>query len=184
MNRLGPKSKMNPPLRSKQDRAALWAGILRGAIDMVVSDHAPCPIEKKESGTDDIRDAWSGVDGLQMILRILLSEGINKSRLTFQRLVNITSRNPAKIFGFYPKKGTIHVGSDADLVLVDPSKEERISSDMMFTKCGWTIYDGMTMKGVPTRTFVRGVQIFHNDRTTIKPGHGEFQAMGGNRQAG
>ena len=184
MNRLGSKSKMNPPLRSKADRAALWAGLLRGAIDMVVSDHAPCPIEKKETGTDDIRDAWAGVDGIQMILRVLLSEGVNKGRLTFQRLVNAASRSPAKIFGLYPKKGTIQVGSDADLVIVDPSKEEKISVDAMFSKCGWSLYEGMEMKGVPIRTFVRGVQIFYNDRTTIKPGHGEFQFMGGNGQAG
>jgi dihydropyrimidinase len=172
---------MNPPLRSKQDRAALWSGLLRGAIDMVVSDHAPCPIEKKNSGVSDIRDAWSGVDGLQVILRVLLSEGVNKARLTFHRLVNVASRNPAKIFGLYPKKGTIQVGSDADLVIIDSSKEEKITADMMFSKCGWTLYEGMTMKGAPIRTFVRGVQVFHNDRTTIKPGHGEFQFMGGNR---
>jgi allantoinase len=184
MNRLGPKSKMNPPLRSKEDRAALWAGLLRGAIDMVVSDHAPCPIEKKEAGTKDIRDAWSGVDGIQMILRVLLSEGINKARLTLHRLVKAASRNPAKIFGLYPKKGTIQVGSDADLILVDLSKEEKITADMMFSKCGWTLYEGMTMKGALIRTFVRGVQVFHGDRTTIKPGHGEFQFMGGNNLAG
>lgn len=184
MNRLGPRSKMNPPLRSKEDRAALWSGLLRGAIDMVVSDHAPCPIEKKDAGSGDIREAWSGVDGIQMIIRVLLSEGVNKARLTFQRLVKVASRNPAKIFGLYPKKGTIQVGSDADLVIVDSSKEEKITADMMFSKCGWTLYEGMTMKGAPIRTFVRGVQVFHNDRTTIKPGHGEFQFMGGNRQAG
>lgn len=179
MNRLGPKSKMNPPLRSKADRAALWSAILRGTIDIAVSDHAPCPIEKKEAGRDNIIEAWSGVDGVQMILRVLLSEGINKGRLSYSRLLDITSRKPAKIFGLYPKKGVIQVGADADMVLVDPIREERVTSEMMFSKCGWTIYEGMTMKGAPVMTFVRGIPVFNEDRMTVKPGHGKFQAMGG-----
>ncbi len=178
MNMLGPKSKVNPPLRSKVDRAALWSALLRGTIDMAVSDHAPCPIEKKEAGNGDIREAWAGADGIQMILRVLLSEGINKGRLSFSRLLDVTSRRPAKIFGLYPKKGILQIGSDADFVIVDITREERITSDMMFSKCGWTLYEGMEMKGVPTMTFVRGTRVFHEDRTTVKPGHGRFLAMG------
>ncbi|MHA2380413.1 MAG: dihydroorotase, partial [Candidatus Thorarchaeota archaeon] len=99
MNRLGPKSKLNPPLRTKEDKAALWSALLRGSIDMVASDHAPCPIEKKEAGAGDIREAWSGVDGTQMILRVLLSEGINRGRLSLSRLLRVGARNPARIFG-------------------------------------------------------------------------------------
>jgi len=185
MNGLGPKSKMNPPLRSKQDRAALWSALLRGMIDITVSDHAPCPIEKKDVGTEDIRDAWSGVDGIQMILRVLLSEGVNKGRISFSRLLRISSRNPARIFGLYPKKGTIQIGSDADFVLVDPTKEEKITSDMMHSKCGWTLYDGMKMVGVPQMTFVRGVKVYEAGKILVKSGHGKFQAMGsGNRPLG
>ncbi|MHA2424029.1 MAG: dihydroorotase [Candidatus Thorarchaeota archaeon] len=182
MNRLGTKSKMNPPLRTKEDRAALWSALLRGSIEMVVSDHAPCPKEKKDAGLDDIREAWSGVDGIQMILRVLLSEGINKGRLSFKRLLQVASSNPAKIFGLYPKKGILQIGSDADMVLVDPTREEKISAEMMFSKCGWTIYEGMKMTGVPLMTFVRGQKVFEHDRTTVKPGHGCFQIMGGSLQ--
>ncbi len=178
MNRLGTKSKMNPPLRSKQDRAALWSALLRGTIDIVVSDHAPAPIEKKEEGEHDIRNAWAGVDGVQMISRVLLSEGINKNRLTFHHLVEVTSSKPAKLFGLYPKKGVLAVGSDADMVLIDLTKKEKISADMIFSKCGWTLYEGMEMTGAPIMTFVRGVKVFEEDRTTIKPGHGQFQKMG------
>ncbi|MHA1480967.1 MAG: dihydroorotase [Candidatus Thorarchaeota archaeon] len=179
MNRLGPKSKMNPPLRSKEDKAAIWSALLRGVIDIAVSDHAPSPVEKKEAGKDDIREAWSGVDGIQMILRVLLSEGINKGRLSYSRLLDVTSRNPAKIFGLYPKKGVIRVGADADLVLIDPTKEEKITADMMFSKSGWTLYEGMTMKGVPLMTFVRGRQVFKGDRLMVKAGQGIFQPMSG-----
>lgn len=185
MNRLGAKSKMNPPLRAREDRAALWSGLLRGAIDTVVSDHAPCPIEMKEAGSEDIREAWSGVDGIQMILRVLLSEGINKARMTYSRLLRVCSRNPARIFGLYPKKGVLRIGADADFVIIDQNKEEKITADMMESKCGWTLYEGMTMKGVPVMTFIRGTQAFNEGSVTIKPGHGKFQAMGsGHRPIG
>jgi allantoinase len=185
MNRLGPKSKMNPPLRTKEDRAALWSALLRGAIDMVVSDHAPCPIEMKEAGSEDIREAWSGVDGIQMILRVLMSEGINKARLSYSRLLRICSRNPARIFGLYPKKGALRIGADADFVVIDQNKEERITADMMESKCGWTLYEGMTMKGAPVMTFIRGVQVFDKGIVPVRPGLGRFQAMGiGDRQTG
>jgi allantoinase len=178
MNRLGPKSKLNPPLRTKEDRAGLWSALLRGSIDMVVSDHAPCPIEKKDSGSGDIREAWSGVDGTQMILRVLLSEGINKGRLSLPRLLRVGSRNPARIFGLYPKKGVLRIGSDADFVIVDQTREEKITADMMFSKCGWTLYDGIKMKGVPVMTFSRGLQVYKEGQITGKPGQGRFQAMG------
>ncbi|MFW9807285.1 MAG: dihydroorotase family protein [Candidatus Thorarchaeota archaeon] len=178
MNRLGPKSKLNPPLRTKEDRAALWSALLRGSIDITVSDHAPCPIEKKEAGEDDIRDAWSGVDGIQMILRVLLSEGINKGRLSYSRLLRVCSRNPARIFGLYPKKGVLRIGADADCVIIDPNKEERITADIMESKCGWTLYEGMTMKGVPVMTFIRGIQVYKEGNVIINPGHGKFQPMG------
>jgi allantoinase len=185
MNRLGAKSKMNPPLRAKEDRAALWSALLRGAIDTVVSDHAPCPIEKKEAGSEDIREAWSGVDGIQMILRVLLSEGINKARLSYSKLLRVCSRNPARIFGLYPKKGVLCIGADADFVIIDQNKEEKITADMMESKCGWTLYEGMTMKGVPVMTFVRGTQAFNEGIVTVKPGYGNFQAMGsGDRLTG
>lgn len=185
MNRLGPRSKMNPPLRTKEDRAALWSALLRGMIDITVSDHAPCPIEKKEAGKDDIREAWAGVDGTQMILRVLLSEGINKGRLSYTRLLRVAARNPARIFGLYPKKGTLRIGSDADFVIIDPDREEKITAEMMFSKCEWTLYEGMTMKGSPEMTFVRGTQVFGDGKILTKPGRSEFQAMGsGGRPVG
>lgn len=113
-----------------------------------------------------------------MILRVLLSEGINKGRLSYQRLMRVASRNPAKLFGLYPRKGTLQIGSDADFVIVDPNREEKIVPDVMFSKCGWTLYDGLTMKGAPVKTFVRGIQVFEEDRILVRPGHGKFLKMG------
>jgi dihydroorotase-like cyclic amidohydrolase len=139
----------------------------------------------KEAGSEDIREAWSGVDGIQMILRILMSEGINKARLTYSKLLRVCSRNPARIFGLYPVKGVLRIGADADFVIIDQNKEEKVTADIMESKCGWTLYEGMTMKGVPVMTFIRGVQAFNEGNVTIKPGNGKFQAMGsGNRPVG
>ncbi len=178
MNRLGPKSKMNPPLRSREDRGALWAALLRGAIDIVVSDHAPAPIEKKMAGSDDIRQAWAGVDGIQMILSVLFSEGVLRGRLSLERLEEVTSRGPARLFGLYPRKGTIVLGADADLVIVDTKREEQITPEMMFSKSGWTLYEGRTMRGTPTMTIVRGVVVYEDGQVVGRPGHGRFQSMG------
>ncbi|MFW9913357.1 MAG: amidohydrolase family protein, partial [Candidatus Thorarchaeota archaeon] len=113
------------------------------------------------------------------ILRVLLSEGVNKGRISFTRLLNVASRNPAKLFGLYPRKGALAIGADADFVIIDPWREEKLTADMMFSKCGWTLYEGMTMKGVPTMTVVRGTPVFEEDRMLVKPGHGRFQAMTG-----
>ena len=179
MNQLGPKSKMNPPLRSREDRGALWSGLLRGVIDMTVSDHAPSPMPEKLKGSEDIRKAWAGVDGTQMILRVLLSEGMNKGRISLDRILQAGARNPAKIFGLYPKKGTIMVDSDADLVLVDPTVEQKIRADMMFSESGWTLYEGLTMKGAPVATYARGEPVFEDGTITAKPGRGRFCPMGG-----
>jgi len=97
----------------------------------------------------------------------------------------VAARNPARIFGFYPKKGTLRIGSDADFVIIDPDREEKITADMMFSKCEWTLYEGMTMKGSPEMTFVRGTQVFGDGKILAKPGRSEFQAMGsGGRPVG
>ncbi len=176
MNRLGPRSKMNPPLRTKRDRAALWAGLLTGAIDIVVSDHAPAPLSEKE--TSDIRESWAGVDGIQMILRILLSEGVHRARLTLDRVLRVTAVNPARIFGLYPQKGTIAVGADADLVLVDLSREEKMSDDRTLSKSGWTLYDGMRFKGAPVLTINRGRIVYEDGEIAGEKGEGRFQRMG------
>jgi dihydropyrimidinase len=118
-----------------------------------------------------------------MILRILLSEGINKGRLSYGKLLRVASRNPARIFGLYPKKGVLAIGSDADFVIVDRSREEKISADMMLSKCEWTLYEGLTMRGAPVMTFVRGVQVFGEGKILTKPGRSEFQEMGSGGRA-
>ena len=141
---------------------------------MVVSDHAPCPIEKKTAGSEDIREAWSGVDGVQMILRVLLSEGINKGRLSFSRLLSVACKNPAKIFGLYPAKGRLENGADADLVLFNPRRTWTISSKNQHSRAGYTLYEGWECTGKVEKVFSRGTLIVDNDTYLGQPGRGRF----------
>ena len=149
--------KVNPPLRSERDQKALWSGIHDGIIDIISTDHAPHLQESKEK---DVWCASSGVPGVETMLPLLLNE-INRGNLTFFRLIKLTAQNPATIFGIH-NKGRIEVGFDADLVIVDMNKTEKVRNDKQFTKCGWSPFDGRKLKGWPLQTFVRGNRVFDN----------------------
>ena len=152
---------------------ALWQGIKDGTIDVVGSDHAPHTREEKEVGWKDMWKAPGGEPQVQDYLRLFLTE-VNRGRLTMEQLVRLTSYNPARTFGLYPKKGVIQVGSDADLVIVDMEKEETIRNETTYTKVGWTPYHGRQVKGVPVATLVRGKVVMENGTVVGKAGDGEF----------
>ncbi len=152
---------------------ALWQGINDGTIDVVGTDHAPHTREEKEVGWVDMWKAPGGEPQIQDCLRLFLT-AVNEGKLTFDRLVRLISYNPARIFGVYPRKGVIQVGSDADLVIVDMNREETISNATTYTKVGWTPYDGRKVKGIPTRTIVRGRVVMQESEVIGEPGYGEF----------
>lgn len=154
-DKLGNYAKVNPPLRTKDDVAALWNAIADGVVDMVATDHAPHLREDKEQG---YWEAPSGMPGLQTMLPLML-DAVNKNRLSLQQLVKLTSENPAAVFGI---KGTgkIAVGNDADITLVDLRKEKTIKNDEMLTKCGWTPFNGWKVKGIVAATIVNGNLIY------------------------
>jgi dihydroorotase-like cyclic amidohydrolase len=119
---------------------------------------------------------WQSPGGepqIQDYLGLFLTE-VNRGRITLDQVVRITSYNPARIFGVYPRKGVIQAGSDADLVIVDLEKEETIRNDSTYTKVGWTPYDGRKVKGVPVLTMVRGKVVMENGNVVGKPGDGAF----------
>ena len=153
--------------------AALWAGIEDGTVDVVGTDHAPHTKEEKDIGWQDMWKSPGGEPQIQDYLRLFLTE-VNRGRLSLDRLVRITSYNPARLFGVYPRKGVIQVGSDADLVIVDLGKEETIENKTTYTKVGWTPYDGRRVKGVPVMTLVRGKVVMENGVVIGKPGEGKF----------
>ena len=151
----------------------LWQGIADGTIDVVGTDHAPHTREEKDVGWQDMWKAPGGEPQIQDCLRLFLT-AVNEGKTTLDQVVRLTSYNPARIFGVYPRKGVIQVGSDADLVIIDMDKEETISNETTYTKVGWTPYDGWRVKGVPTHTIVRGKVVMQNGEVMGEPGYGEF----------
>ncbi len=174
MEKLGPYLKVNPALKSSEDRAALWDGLSNGIIDIVASDHAPGTRAEKEVGWKDIWAAQTGVPGIETMLPLMLGEGFARGRLTLERLVDALCTRPAKIFGLYPRKGIIREGSDADLVIVDLKKEVTIRAEKLHYKVGWTPYEGMKIKGAPVMTISRGIVIAEDGEVQAKPGRGLF----------
>jgi len=169
----GPWVKFAPPARSKDTVMKIRALLNRGWIDTVATDHAPFSKEEKEIGYDDILDAPNGIPGLEPFLPLLLN-GVNEEWLTLERLAEVTSENPARVFGLYPKKGAIRVGSDADLVIVDLDKETTIRNEDQITQCGWTPYDGYEVKGAPTMSVLRGRVVMEDGEVVGEKGYGEY----------
>ncbi len=155
-------AKVNPPLRTKEDVAALWNAINNGIVDMIATDHAPHLPEEKEQ---DYWTAPAGMPGLQTMLPLML-DAVNKNRLSLQQLIKLTSENPAAVFGI-KGKGKLAVGMDADITLVDMHKEKTIKNEDMLSKCGWTPFDKWKVKGVVAATIVNG-NIICSDGETVE----------------
>ena len=147
--------KMNPPLRYQHDQEALWQGIQEGLIDIIATDHAPHLRQEKDK---PFFDAPCGVPGVQTMLPLLL-HAVNQGRITLPRMIELCSTNPARIFGIR-NKGKIDVGYDADLCVVDLQKEGTIRNEDQLSKCGWTPFQGMTIKGWPVMTIVNGYVVY------------------------
>ncbi len=163
---------VNPPLRGKEDNERLWEGIRDGVIDTIASDHVS--VTRALKG----KDMWKAPMGIgnatQMILPVMISEGVNKKRIPLEKVVEVCSYNPARVFGFYPRKGTIAVGSDADLVIVDLEKKVKFTSEMSTSLCDWSIWEGWDFKGFPVGTIIRGEVVVEDSKLVGKPGYGRY----------
>lgn len=145
---------VNPPLRDRQSNERLWEGIELGLIQCVGSDLAPTTLEMKG---DDIWNAPMGLGNTsELILPVMLSEGVNKGRIGLEKVVEVCSYNPARVFGVGHRKGGIEVGLDADIVIVDMDRKITVRADTQRSMCDWTIYDGWELTGGPTHTILRG----------------------------
>ena len=175
LNKVGVFAKCNPPLRSEEERLKMWEFVRDGSIDIIGSDHAPYTKEEKERGSEDIFTPPAGFPGLSTRLPLLFT-AVKERKIRLDKMVELICENPAKIFGLYPKKGTIAVGSDADFVIFDPDKKDIVSKDKMFTKCrdSAMVYDGWEVYGKPEKTIVRGKVVFDNGEITVSPGYGEI----------
>ena len=164
--------KVNPPLREKWDNERLWEGLANGSVSVVGSDHAPCKsVHKKEFWS-----AHPGMSAVETMLPVMLSEGVNKGRLSFERVVETCCYNPAKIYGLAPRKGCISVGSDADLVLVDLKKKVKVKNENLHSDVDYCVFEGWEMTGWPVATWLRGEMIMKDNQILAKPGYGRWIA--------
>ena len=168
--RWGPLAKIGPPLRTSEDNEALWKGLIDGTIDVVASDHAP----KAKRREDDFFEAAYGSPQSETLLTVMYDAGVNCGRISLPRLTQLLSEAPARIFGLYPRKGSLRVGSDADLVILDPSVRHRLSGETQHSKAGYTLYEGRECLGRPWMTLQRGRIVLDRDRVTASPGDGQF----------
>jgi dihydroorotase-like cyclic amidohydrolase len=161
----GALRKFTPPARARtsDDLTAMWEALAGGRIDYVASDHAPSTLAQKREGS--IWEAHFGLPGVDTTLSVLL-DGAHDGRITYERVVDVYSEAPARIYGLHPRKGTMEVGADADLVLVDPERQWTVRDEDVASKAGWSPYAGRTFTGRAVRTFLRG--------RAPKPGAGRF----------
>jgi dihydropyrimidinase len=163
-----------PPLRGPDDLAALWAGLADGSVHTLGSDHAPWSLRDKIDESLDVTTARQGVADLETMLPMLFSEGVRAGRISLRRFIALTSANPARLFGLYPRKGTIAVGSDADLVVLDPELRRTIDGRSMRSNAGYSVYDGREVYGWPRFTVSRGDIVLEDGQVVAEPGRGQW----------
>ncbi len=166
-------AKVMPPIRSTNDVENIWKAVSDGAINTIGTDHVANQIKLKLQGSN-VWDALAGFPGIGTLLPILLSEGVNKNRITLDKLVQITSTNAAKIFGMYPKKGTLEKGSDADITMINLKKEKTVTTELFGGFSDYIVYDGWKLKGWPVKTIVRGKTVADDFEVIGKRGYGKM----------
>jgi len=172
----GPKARfyfMTPPLRESQDNEALWEGIQKGLIDVIATDHCAYNAEQKSKGENSL-DIFPGIPGVETLLPLTYTYGVNKGLISINRLVELLSTNPAKIFKLYPEKGTIAIDSDADLVIFDPNLKEVLNSSNTHSKAAYTPFEGFEVEGLPITTILRGKVIVKDRNFQGEKGFGRF----------
>ncbi len=172
--RIGPALKCAPPIRDEATREALWNEVLGGRVDLIGSDHSPCPAADKQKGEHDIWQAWGGIAGIQASLPVLMTDGVLARGLSFERVAHLTATAPAQLFGLYPRKGAIAVGADADFAIVDPNRRWTFDAHELQTRSGVSAYLGREFTGKVARTLVRGRTVFVDGEVTGKPGWGRL----------
>lgn len=174
----GLKYIMSPPLRTPDNCEALWEGIVNGDVNTIGTDHCPFFYNKeKQLGKDDFSKAPGGAPGVETRIPLMFSE-VSGGRLSLEKMVTLCSGNPARLFGMYPKKGVLAVGSDADLVVIDPHKKVTVTKEILHENTDYTPYEGLVLTGWPILTFSRGEIIVRDGEFIGKKGRGNFIKRG------
>lgn len=174
---------MTPPLRDRECQDALWRGLKFDDLQIVATDHCPfCFNERahgllksKQPGVDDFSKIPNGAPGVEFRLPLLFDGGVGTGRITLNRFVQLTSTAPAKMFGLFPRKGTIAVGSDADLLIFDPQREHVLSAETHHSNVDYSLFEGRKVRGKVEKVFLRGELIVEGDSWLGRSGMGEYQ---------
>jgi dihydropyrimidinase len=162
-------------LREKWHQEKLWQGLAKDDLQVVSTDHCPfCMKEQKELGKDDFTKIPNGGPGIEHRVSLVYSGGVHGGKFSPNRFVQLVSTAPAKLFGLYPRKGTVAVGSDADLIVFDANEEQTISVKTHHMRVDYSMFDGTRVKGVPKTVLSRGRVIVENGKFVGKVGAGEF----------
>jgi dihydropyrimidinase len=170
----GAKWVMSPPLREPKDQTALWAGINQGTVKVVATDHCPFKWEQKLMGKNDFSKIPNGHPAIEHRFELLFSEGVQKGKITPNKFVEVIATNPAKLFGMFPRKGTISVGADADLVILDPKEKHSISAATHHMNVDYSAYEGWKLTGKVKTVLLRGKVAIDEGRCLIEKGYGQF----------
>ncbi|RFM36765.1 dihydropyrimidinase [Chitinophaga silvisoli] len=165
---------MSPPLREPKDQDTLWAGINQGLVNVVATDHCPFMWEQKLMGKDDFSKIPNGHPAIENRMELLYSEGVHEKKITLNKFVEVACTNPAKIFGMFPRKGTIGIGSDADLVIFDPNEEHVLSVSSHHMNVDYSAYEGWPVTGKVKMVLLRGQVAIENGECLLQKGAGQF----------
>lgn len=165
--------KINPPIRSPKDREMIWQGLMNGEYDCIGTDNANNMFEQKWAD-GNIWNMMLDYSSIEYMLPLMLSEGVNKGRLSLPEVVKLTSYNTARVHGLYPKKGVMAVGSDADIVIVDLNKKKTVRAGEMHSISDYSLYEGWEITGWPAATIIRGNIVVQDDKFVVEPGYGQY----------
>jgi len=175
----GAKYVMSPPLRPKGHAETLWRGLANGDLQAVGTDHCPFNfVGQKDMGKDDFSKIPNGMPGVEIRLPILYHFGVNKGLFSINRFVELVSTGPARLFGLLPRKGTVVVGADADLILWDPNKEYRLTRENLHMNVDYSVYEDITVRGYPSLVLQRGQVIVRDNQFVGQVGAGQFLKRG------
>jgi dihydropyrimidinase len=165
---------MSPPLRKKKDQETLWAGINQGLVNIVATDHCPFMWKQKLMGAEDFSKIPNGHPAIENRMELLYSEGVHKKKISLNKYVEVACTNPAKIFGMFPRKGTIAIGSDADIVIFDPEKKHVLSASTHHMNVDYSAYEGWEINGKVKTVLLRGKIAVDNGECLLPKGYGKF----------
>lgn len=165
---------MSPPLRQPKDQDTLWAGINQGLVQVVATDHCPFKWEQKLMGKDDFSKIPNGHPAIENRMELLYSEGVHTGKISLNKYVEVACTNPAKIFGMFPRKGTLSPGSDADIVIFDPNETHTLSAASHHMNVDYSAYEGWPVTGKVKMVILRGQVAIDNGRCLLQKGHGQF----------